>query len=172
MRGRGVVVYGPEASGTRYVTKLLERAAQGNVAVKHCSLPYGPTYIPLHELMAQVDRNDVRVLITHRRVDVLVQSQVANGHVSDEESSLTVQQRAYTYAVQECARMHVPFMFVDYSTLSDAAYATYVLRWSLPSEVTDEAVAQAVAALPYVDGDSKYMTEDMHSESRHKRYTE
>lgn len=148
----GIVVYGPEASGTRYVTRLLEAASMdpANV-VRHCSLPYGTRFVPLDELMGDIDRNDTRVVLTSRRADLLALSQVANGHAADWRAALLQARRAYGWAIGEALRLQVPFLLTSYEAFDDLAYRTWVCDWAL-----DEADHAAAEGFGFVDGNEKY----------------
>ncbi len=148
MKGIGVIVYGPEASGTRYVTQMLD--ATGG-CVRHCSLPMGAEYPALHSLMAMLDHNDTRVVITSRRTDALIKSQIRAGHVQNELEAITNIHRAYTWAIGECSRMSVPYLLTSYSNFEDPEYRVFVARWAL--DTIDE---DAVRAFEFVDGDTKY----------------
>lgn len=149
----GVVVFGPEASGTRYVTDLLTAANwnEENV-ILHRSVPYGRRFTPLDEVMAELDRNDTRVVICTRRADVLIASQVKNNHASDWTDSLIQQRRAYAWAVGECSRLMVPFLMTSYEAFADARYRTWVCDWAL--DTSDHAAADRFG---FVDGNAKYL---------------
>ena len=148
-----MVILGPEASGTRYVAGLLRAAnwSEENRIIRR-SLPYGTGYPLLSELMAELDCNDTRVVLTSRRADVLGLSQVKNGHAADWQEGLRQAQRAYTWAMTECARMTVPFLLTSYEAFADPVYRGWVSDWAL-----DGSDHEAAIAYGFVDGNAKYV---------------
>lgn len=149
----GVVVMGPEASGSRFVTELL-RAANWNEenVILHRSVPFGRRFVPLDEIMAELDRNDTRAVICSRRADVLSLSQVKNVHASDWREALIQMQRAYAWAIGECSRLMVPFLLVSYESFADARYRAWVSDWALDSSDHD-----AAERVEFADGNAKYL---------------
>lgn len=149
----GVVVLGPEASGTKYTATLLEAANwMESTRITRCSLPHDTRYVPLNEIMAEIDRNDTRVVLTSRRADALGLSQVKNGHAETWREGLVCAMRAYTWAIGECARLTVPFLLTSYEAFADPMYRVWVCDWALGTSDHDAAVA-----FGFIDGNVKYL---------------
>jgi hypothetical protein len=144
---------GPEASGTRYVTALIQASdwTEGNVIVRR-SVPFDRRFVPLDETMEEVDRNDTRVIVCARRADVLTLSAVQNGHSRDWREALIQQQRAYVWTMGECARLMVPFLLTSYESFTDPNYRTWVCDWALDSSDHGAAIA-----FGFTDGNEKYL---------------
>lgn len=148
----GVAIMGPEASGTKYTAALLEAANwnQDNRIIRR-SLPYDTRYVGLDEIMAELDCNDTRVVLTSRRADILGRSQVANGHAADWAEALHNASRAWTWAIGECSRLLVPFLLTSYEAFADPAYRVWVCDWAF--DTSDHAGAEAFG---FIDGNVKY----------------
>jgi hypothetical protein len=149
----GVVVLGPESSGTRYTESLLQ-AANWNAEDRliRRSLPYDTAFVPLAAIMAELDCNDTRVVLTSRRADVLALSQVAHGHAPNWEDALVQVRRAYTWAIGECTRLAVPFLLTSYEAFADPRYRMWVCDWAWDTSDHDAALAHG-----YQDGNEKYL---------------
>lgn len=149
----GVAVMGPEASGTKYVTELL-KAANWNEEnrILHRSVPYGRRFTPLDEVMAELDRNDTRIVLCSRRADVLALSQVKNNHADDWQEALVQMQRAYAWVTGECSRLMVPFLLTSYESFADPTYRGWVADWAL-----DTSNHEAAERFDFADGNAKYL---------------
>jgi len=149
----GVIILGPEATGTRYTTRLLT-AANWNEEnrILRRSLPHNRTFPSLNHLMSEIDCNDTRVVLTSRRADVLGLSQVQNGHANTWQEALRMAQRAYAFAIGECARLLVPFLLTSYEAFADPSYRCWVADWAF--ETSDH---EAATAFGFEDGNRKYL---------------
>lgn len=137
---RGVIVMGPEDSGTGYTRDLLVASGaelldpfdyrgepdRSKPPLVKVSLPNGREWVGLERLLARIDINDPFVVLTSRRWDVLATAQVKTGHVATLEEALGNARRAYTFALGEIARFHVPFVLTSYEAFSDPSYRRYV----------------------------------------------
>lgn len=151
----GVVVLGPEASGTRYVTSLLEASSwDASNRLQRRSLPYDTGLPHLADLIAEMDRNDVRVVLTSRRADCLGLAQVYNGHAASWREALKMAERCYTWAIVNCSQLAVPFLLTAYEAFADPSYRCWVSDWAWDSSNHDAAVSHG-----FVDGNAKYLTD-------------
>jgi len=151
----GVIVLGPEASGTRYTAALLEAANwdESNRLVRR-SLPYAKGYPRLPAIMAELDRNDTRVILTSRRADCLGLSQVSNGHAATWQEGLVMAQRAYAWAITNCAQLMLPFLLTSYEAFADPGYRCWVADWAWDSSDHEAAVGYG-----WLDGNAKYLSD-------------
>lgn len=152
MNGIGVVVVGPESSGSRYVTAVLMAGNQHGAAIAHRSAPYDRRFVPLDEIMGDLDRNDIRVVICSRRGDVLTLSQVRNGHAADTDDALVQIQRSYVWMLGECTRLMLPFLMTSYESFADPVYRLWVATWAL-----DDPDSDAVVGIGFSDGNTRYL---------------
>lgn len=152
----GAIVLGPEASGTRYVGGLLT-AANWNAdnRLLRRSLPYAKGYPRMPAMLAELDRNDVRVVLTSRRADCLGLAQVRNGHAATWREAIVMAQRAYTWAVTSCVELAVPFLVTSYEAFADPTYRCWVADWCW-----DTSNHEAAVAYGWEDGNVKYLTDD------------
>lgn len=149
----GTIVLGPEASGTRYVAGLLERTMwDAEDRILRRSLPYDTGFPHLADLIAELDRNDVRVVLTSRRADCLGLAQVRNGHAASWRQALVMAQRCYAWAVSNCTQLMVPFLLTSYEAFADPGYRCWVADWAWDSANHDAALAWG-----WEDGNAKYL---------------
>jgi len=153
MNGIGVVIYGPEASGTKWLTQLIRSNAEDQeIPVLRYSLPFDTRYIPLAEILGQLDRNDTRVLITSRRIDCHIASQIKNGHAKDAKDALLQIQRAYSFIFSQVTPLQVLYLLVNYESLADEKYRQWVIEWALDCKASDLGV--------FKDGNVQYLEEE------------
>lgn len=166
---RGVIVMGPEDSGTGYVRDLLvasgaelldpfdyrDEPARTKPSLVKVSLPNGREWPGLERLLARIDCNDPFVVITSRRWDVLEIAQVKAGHVGLKQDAIANARRAYTFALNEVARFSVPFILTSYEAFADPAYRSYVAWQALGLGSFD---ASAAYNYGFKDGNAKHLS--------------
>lgn len=165
---RGVVVLGPEDSGTGYVRDLIvaagarlidpwvQRDFDDQPPVIKASLPNGAEWPTLDKLLGLIDVDDPFVVLTSRRWDVLGTAQVKTGHTDSTSETIANAQRAYVFALSEIARFHVPFVLTSYESFADRTYREYVASMALPNITLRE--YDAAGGYEFLDANAKHLT--------------
>lgn len=171
---KAFIVVGPEASGNRYLGRLLVSAGCAGSGTHHQpfdkdnwnfelpepypekvvlvrSFPHAKAWPDLVTLKRKFDHYgyETTVLILFRDPWVVQESQIKEGHVANREMAFAHYQRAYSLIFEDIEQGELDFRIVPYSSLGRREFREWLFQ-SLD--------LQPVNPERFQDGDLKYLT--------------
>lgn len=130
---KGVLVLGPESTGTRLLTRILisagasgedghqqafdAGAVSGELIVWRRSVPHLRQWLDLESMLETLEQYDVCAIVTVRDWWCTEKSQVRNSHVESEAKAAANMARAYREIFSQLANFSIPFSVVVYESL-------------------------------------------------------
>lgn len=164
----GYLVVGPESSGTRMTAGLLRAAGcrpvaivgrddgpdvplDGHPPLVRRSMPHGGRWWTIEEMLAALEVQEVRAVVTMRDWFAMVESQVARRLAPDAEAGFGAVRRAYSEILTGLVAASVPFVLSSYEAMvARPDYGARLLEFlGLPA-----------AALETYDGNAKWYVGD------------
>lgn len=160
---RAFLICGPEATGTRYLASILcqagcfgqsthQQTLDNDIPVDkenlvwRRSLPHAHKYPNIGSMVDDLELKgyEVRLLLTMRSMDILVQSQVKNSHVKTREDARKNVMKAHRHVARFLLdRPDIVFDFVPYESILTTDGVRGLLQYlglpdnKLPSRITD-----------------------------------